>query len=140
MAARLNENMELAMPLRNIVTLIIVSAFAVYGYFEMQNRISDIETKYVLMATDLEKNTEFRIKWPRGEMGSLPTDSEQFMLIEHLSKEHEKLVDKIENGKAPFDQQQQLILEFYERRITEIETKINEMYELSGGHGGEMDH
>jgi len=140
MAARVNENMELAMPLRNIVTLIIVSAIAVYGYFEMINRISDIETKLVLTSTDLEKNTEFRIKWPRGEMGSLPADSEQFMLIEHLSKEHDKLVDKIENGKAPFDQQQQLTLEFYERRITEIETKINEMYELSGGHGGGMDH
>ena len=136
MAARVNENMELAMPLRNIVTLIIVSAVAVWSYFEMVNRISDIETKYVLMQTDLEKNTEFRIKWPRGEMGSLPADSEQFMLIEHLSKEHEKLVEKIENGKAPFDQQQQLTLDFYERRITEIESKISEMYELSGGGHG----
>ena len=140
MAARLNENMELAMPLRNIVTLIVVSALAVWGYFEMVNRISDIETKIVLMQTDLEKNTEFRIKWPRGEMGSLPADSEQFMLIEHLSKEHEKLVDKIENGKAPFDQQQQLTLDFYERRITEVESKISEMYELSGGSHGGMDH
>ena len=62
------------------------------------------------------------------------------MLIEHLSKEHDKLVEKIENGKAPFDQQQQLTLEFYERRITEMEGKISDMYELSGSHGGGMDH
>jgi hypothetical protein len=72
-------------------------------------------------------NTEFRIKWPRGEMGSLPADSEQFMLIEHLAGELEKLQEEIETGQAPFDQQQKLTLEFYEKRINTIEEAIEKL-------------
>jgi hypothetical protein len=77
------------------------------------------------MSSDLEKNTEFRIKWPRGEMGALPADAEQFMLIEHIAGELEKLTVEIETGKAPFDQQQKLTLEFYETRIQKLETQID---------------
>ena len=84
------------------------------------------------MKADLEMNTEFRIKWPRGEMGSLPADSEQFMLIEHLANELDKLTDEIESGQAPFDQQQKLTLEFYEKRITTIEENIEK---LRNGNG-----
>ena len=80
-----------------------------------------------MMQADLEQNTEFRIKWPRGEMGSLPADSEQFMLIEHLATELEKLQTDIESGKAPFDQQQKLTLDFYERRITSLEESIEKL-------------
>ena len=83
------------------------------------------------MSSDVEMNTEFRIKWPRGEMGSLPADSEQFMLIEHLAGELEKLTSEIENGQAPFDQQQKLTLEFYERRINSLETKIEKLKDMS---------
>ena len=74
--------------------------------------------------SEVKKNTEFRIKWPRGDLGSLPADSEQFMLIEHLAGEFEKLQENIETGKAPFDQQQALTLEFYEKRITALEERI----------------
>ena len=84
------------------------------------------------MQADLEQNTEFRIKWPRGEMGSLPADSEQFMLIEHLASELEKLQTDIESGKAPFDQQQKLTLDFYERRITSLEESIEKL--RNGSH------
>ena len=80
-----------------------------------------------MMQADLEQNTEFRIKWPRGEMGSLPADSEQFMLIEHLATELEKLQTDIESGQAPFDQQQKLTLDFYERRITSLEENIEKL-------------
>ena len=78
-------------------------------------------------AGDLEQNTEFRIKWPRGEMGSLPADSEQFMLIEHLATELEKLQVEIEEGRAPYDQQQKLTLEFYEKRISNLEENLEKM-------------
>ena len=80
-----------------------------------------------MMKADLEQNTEFRIKWPRGEMGSLPADSEQFMLIEHIASELEKLQNEIEDGKAPYDQQQKLTLEFYEKRITNLEDNIEKL-------------
>jgi len=92
----------------------------------------------------LEKNTEFRIKWPRGEMGALPADAEQFMLIEHLAGELEKLTSNIEQGKAPFDQQQALTLQFYETRIGKLEKQIDELkdrivnqhYEAMNGKNG----
>ena len=84
-----------------------------------------------MMNSDVEMNTEFRIKWPRGEMGSLPADSEQFMLIEHLAGELEKLTSEIENGQAPFDQQQKLTLEFYERRINSLESQIEKLKDMS---------
>ena len=89
--AKVSENTELAMPLRNIISLVVVGALATWGYFGIVERINQIETKVTLMETDLGQNTEFRIKWPRGEMGSLPADSEQYMLIEHIAGELEKL-------------------------------------------------
>jgi chromosome segregation ATPase len=125
--AKVSENTELAMPLRNIISLVVVGALATWGYFGIVERINQIETKLTLMETDLGQNTEFRIKWPRGEMGSLPTDSEQFMLIEHLSGEMEKLQREIESGQAPYDQQQRLQIEFFEKRISNLEDSIEKL-------------
>ena len=124
MATKINENSEVALPLRNIISLIAAAAVATWAYFGIVERLNKIETNITLMNTDLEENTEFRIKWPRGEMGSLPADSEQFMLIEHLAGELEKLSTNIENGDAPYDQQQKLTLEFYEKRISKLEDRI----------------
>ena len=120
----LDDNTRFAMPVRNLISLIIAVAFGVWAYFGIIERLNKIETQIVLIDSDLVKNTEFRIKWPRGDLGSLPADSEQFMLIEHLAGEFEKLQENIETGKAPFDQQQALTLEFYEKRITALEERI----------------
>jgi hypothetical protein len=127
MASKLSEDTELQVPLKNIITLIIATAVAVAAYFEMTERITNIETSMTIVGSDIEKNTDFRIRWPRGEMGSLPADAEQFMLIEHLSKELSKLSKTIESGEAPFDQQQKLTLEFYEKRIEALERQIENL-------------
>ena len=123
-AHELNDNTRFAMPVRNLISMVVAVAFGVWGYFGIIERLNKIETQLVLIDSDLVKNTEFRIKWPRGDLGSLPADSEQFMLIEHLAGEFEKLQDEIDTGKAPHDQQQALTLEFYEKRITSLETRI----------------
>ena len=123
----LNDNTRFAMPVRNLISMVVAVAFGVWGYFGIIERLNKIETQLVLIDSDLVKNTEFRIKWPRGDLGSLPADSEQFMLIEHLAGEFEKLQENIETGKAPFDQQQALTLEFYEKRITALETRIEQL-------------
>ena len=120
----LDDNTRFAMPVRNLLSLIVAVALGVWAYFGVIERLNKIETQIVLIDSDLVKNTEFRIKWPRGDLGSLPADSEQFMLIEHLAGEFEKLQDEIDTGKAPHDQQQALTLEFYEKRITSLETRI----------------
>lgn len=127
MATKLNENTEVALPLRNIISMVAAASVATWAYFGIIERLNQIETNITMMEADLEQNTEFRIKWPRGEMGSLPADSEQFMLIEHLSGELEKLTTEIETGKAPFDQQQKLTLDFYEKRIDALEGQIEKI-------------
>tara|TARA_A100001234_G_scaffold53227_3_gene45176 strand:- start:7434 stop:7838 length:405 start_codon:yes stop_codon:yes gene_type:complete len=124
---RVNENTEVALPLRNIISMVAAASLATWAYFGLIERLNTLETNQTMMKSDLEQNTDFRIKWPRGEMGSLPADSEQFMLIEHLAGELEKLQSQIENGQAPYDQQQKLTLDFFEKRITTIEGNIEKM-------------
>lgn len=127
MPAKINDRTELQMPLRNLITMIGAVSLGTWAYFGLIERLNNIETSQTMMKADVEQNTEFRIKWPRGEMGSLPADSEQFMLIEHIANELEKLQNEIETGKAPFDQQQKLTLDFYERRITTLEAHIEKL-------------
>ena len=125
--AKLRDNTVVATPLRNIISLIAAAAVGTWAYFGIVERLNQIETNITLMNTDLKENTEFRIKWPRGEMGSLPADSEQFMLIEHIAGQLEKLAEDIESGQAPYDQQQKLTLEFFEKRISKLEERIDEL-------------
>ena len=124
---RLSENTEVALPLRNIISMVAAASIATWAYFGIIERLNQIETNITMMEADLEQNTEFRIKWPRGEMGSLPADSEQFMLIEHLADQLDELTAQIDEGRAPHDQQQKLTLEFYEKRISSIEENIEKL-------------
>ena len=121
MATKLNDGTEVALPLRNIISMIAVTSIATWAYFGIVERLNGLETTQTMMKSDLNFNTEFRIKWPRGEMGSLPADSEQFMMIEHLAEELEKLTTEIESGEAPFDQQQKLQIDFMLKRIEALE-------------------
>ena len=124
MATKVSENTELSMPIRNLIAMVVGAAIGTWAYFGIIERLNTIENKLIMQEVDLGLNTEFRIKWPRGEMGSLPADSEQFMLIEHLAAELEKLSENIETGQAPFDQQQQLTLDFYRDRIEQVEDEV----------------
>ena len=123
-AIDVSDKTKFAMPVRNLISLIASVGVGVWAYFGIIERLNRIETNNILMQADLIRNTAFRIKWPRGNLGSLPADSEQFMLIEHLSGEFDKLLSNIETGKAPFDQQQALTLDFYKQRIETLEGKV----------------
>jgi len=88
---KISEEAAVQMPMKTVASLICMVAIGTWAYFgiiETQNRIS---TQVELMQKDLVENTDFRIKWPRGQLGSLPADSEQFMLIEHMSGQVEKI-------------------------------------------------
>jgi len=139
-AHELDDSTRFAMPVRNLISLVIAVAFGVWAYFGIIERLNKIETQIVLIDSDLVKNTEFRIKWPRGDLGTTPADSEQFMLIEHLAGEFEKLADEIDTGKAPHDQQQALTLEFFEKRISSAEERIEALRDaiasLKASNGG----
>ena len=93
---KVSENTNIQLPLRNLISIIIAVAVAVWAYFGIIERLNTIETNGKLMITDVDENTEFRIKWPRGEMGSLPADSEQYLLIETTLVEVEKLTKRVD--------------------------------------------
>ena len=85
------------MPMKTVASLIIIVALGTMGYFQIIERLNVADTRIQIMEKDLEENTEFRIKWPRGQLGSLPADSEQFMMIEDLYKTTDKLNAHIES-------------------------------------------
>ena len=85
------------MPIRNLLSIVAAVAVGVWAYFGVVSRITSIETSLVLAEKDLEKNTEFRIKWPRGEMGSLPADNEQYMLLEFMAEQVESMQEEMES-------------------------------------------
>ena len=97
MALKISEEAAVQMPMKTVASLIALVAIGTWAYFgiiETQNKLS---TQVELMSKDLIENTDFRIKWPRGQLGSLPADSEQFMMIEDLYKTTEKINAHIEN-------------------------------------------
>ena len=91
-----SDKTAISMPMRNLLSILAAVAIGVYAFFGIQERLNNVETRNTLMEADLVKNTEFRIKWPRGELGSLPADSEQFMLIEYLSGQLEKMQTQLD--------------------------------------------
>ena len=95
---KISEEAAVQMPMKTVASLIAMVAIGTWAYFgiiETQNRVT---TQLEIMSKDLDMNTEFRIKWPRGQMGSLPADQEQFMMIEDLYKTVDRLNKAIEDG------------------------------------------
>ena len=93
----ISEEAAVQMPMKTVASLIVIVALGTMGYFQMVERLNQHSTRLELMEKDLTENTDFRIKWPRGQLGSLPADSEQFMMIEDLYKTTDKLNAHIEN-------------------------------------------
>ncbi len=93
----IGEEAKVQMPMKTVASLIVIVAMGVWGYFGIVEKLNQHGTRLELMEKDLTENTDFRIKWPRGQLGSLPADSEQFMMIEDLYKTTDKLNAHIEN-------------------------------------------
>ena len=105
---KISDNTSISMPMRNLISIMAAVAIGVWAYFGVTERITMLETKSQLAEKDVNqaverleseqtKNSEFRIKWPRGELGSPPADSEQFMLIEHIAGQVEKIQNRMED-------------------------------------------
>ena len=93
----IGEEVAVQMPMKTVASLIIIVALGTIGYFQIIERLNVADTRLQIMEKDLEENTEFRIKWPRGQLGSLPADSEQYMMLEDLYKTTDKLNKHIES-------------------------------------------
>ena len=94
---KISESAAVQMPMKTVASLIIIVALGTMGYFQMVERLNIADTKIKIMEQDVEQNTEFRIKWPRGQMGSLPADSEQYMMLEDLYKTTDRINKHIED-------------------------------------------
>jgi len=106
---RMSDSTAVSMPIRNLISIVLAVAIGVWAYFGVIERLNKLETTEQLVKKDLttiekelkadiEKNNDFRIKWPRGELGQPPADGEQFMLLEHLSGQVEKIQARLEEG------------------------------------------
>ena len=93
---KVSSDSAVSMPMRNLISIIGAVGIGVWAYFGVIERLNNIETQGKLMLADVEKNTEFRIKWPRGEMGSLPADAQQDMLIEFMASQIEAMQEEME--------------------------------------------
>jgi len=94
---RISEEAAVQMPMKTVVSLITMVALGTWAFFGIQERLNQNSTKLEIMEKDLTLNSEFRIGWPRGLLGSLPADSEQFMLIEELYKQTDKLQIRVDS-------------------------------------------
>ena len=92
-----SDKTAISMPMRNLLSILAAVGIGVYAFFGIQERLNNVETRNTLMEADLVKNTEFRIKWPRGELGALPADAQQDLLIEFLSSQLESVQEDMQS-------------------------------------------
>ena len=133
----IGEEVAVQMPMKTVASLIIIVALGTMGYFQIIERLNVADTRIQIMEKDLEENTEFRIKWPRGQLGSLPADSEQFMMIEDLYKTTDKLNKHIESMAL-----NKVNIEFLRKQMDKVLEDIEKLkdqnrdmhYKTNGGH------
>mgnify|MGYP003642340992 FL=1 len=132
MAIDISDKTAIAMPIKNMIGIIILVASFVFAYAQITSRLTSLETAKQLMEADLKKAVEFSIKWPRGELGSLPADSEQFMLIEYMSKQVEKIQKELDESRHNAVNIQRLQTDM-EKAIENIE-KLKDKIRENGSH------
>ena len=82
---KISENTAVSMPMKNLISIVIAVAVGVWAYFGIVETLNKHSTQLELMTKDLEANSEFRIKYPRGELGQSSGEAELFMLVEHMA-------------------------------------------------------
>ena len=121
---KISENTAVSMPMRNLLSIIGAVCVGVWFAFGVIERLNNIETQQTLIEKDLDSAVEFSIKWPRGELGSLPADSEQFMLIEHMAGQIEKIQEQIEEG-----MHNKVNIEFLQKQVEKLQTQLEKIQE-----------
>ena len=118
----ISEEAAVQMPMKTVASLICMVAIGTWAYFGIIEKQNKLSTQVELMSKDLIENTDFRIKWPRGQLGSLPADSEQFMLIEDLYKQVEKLQAAQEDG-----MHNKVNIEFLQKQVEKLLNDVEEL-------------
>ena len=128
-----SDKTAISMPMRNLLAILSATAVGVWAFFGVQERLNTLETRVTLSESDLIKNTEFRIGWPRGEMGALPADAQQDLLIEFLSSQIESMMEDMESmmsNSVNIKRAQHDI----ERLLNDVEKLKDKLRESNGGN------
>jgi uncharacterized protein HemX len=128
-----SDKTAISMPMRNLLAILSAVGVGVWAFFGIQERLNTLETRVTLSESDLTKNTEFRIGWPRGEMGALPADAQQDLLIEFLSSQIESMMEDMESmmsNTVNIKRAQHDI----ERLLNDVEKLKDKLRESNGGN------
>ena len=136
MALKISEEAAVQMPMKTVASLICMVAIGTWAYFGLHETLNRHSTQIELMQKDLTENTEFRIKWPRGQLGSLPADSEQFMMLEDIYKNLDRITKHIEDMAL-----NKVNIEFLRKQMDKVLEDIEKLKDASrdmhyknGGH------
>ena len=127
-----SDKTAISMPMRNLISILAAVGIGVYAFFGIQERLNNVETRSTLMEADLTKNTEFRIKWPRGEMGQLPADNEQYMLLEFLSGQTENIQKEMESMMS-----NTVNIDFLKKQVAKLQDDVEKLKDKVRNNGGE---
>jgi uncharacterized protein HemX len=119
---KLSDSTSISMPARNLISIVAAVAVGVYAFFGIQERLNRLETSRQLIESDLAKAVEFSVKWPRGELGALPADSEQFMLIEYMDGEITKMKEQLESG-----MHNKVNIEFLKEQVKKLQDDVEKL-------------
>jgi uncharacterized protein HemX len=127
----ISDKTAVSMPMRNLLAILSATAVGVWAFFGVQERLNTLETRVTLSESDLTKNTEFRIKWPRGEMGQLPADNEQYMLLEFLSSQTESIQEEMESMMS-----NTVNINFLKNQVEKLQDDVEKLKDKVRNNGG----
>ena len=126
---KISDNTSIAMPMRNLISIVVAVAVGVWAYFGVIETLNKHSTTLELMSKDLEANSEFRIKYPRGELGQSSGEAELFMLVEHMSGLIEQMEEELKgmrNNKVNID--------FLKEQVSKLQTDVEKLIRNGSGH------
>ena len=126
-----SDRTSVSMPMRNLISILAAVGIGVYAFFGVQERLNNVETRNTLMEADLVKNTEFRIKWPRGELGQLPADSEQYMLLEFMASQLENIQTEMESMMS-----NTVNINFLKNQVEKLQDDVEKLKDKVRNNGG----
>tara|TARA_Y100001956_G_scaffold49407_1_gene48098 strand:- start:108 stop:506 length:399 start_codon:yes stop_codon:yes gene_type:complete len=124
-----SDKTAISMPMRNLIGIISAVAVGVYAFFGIQETLNKHSTTLELMEKDLNQNTEFRIKYPRGELGQSSGEAELFMLVEHMSgliESMEQELKDMRNNKVNID--------FLKEQVSKLQIDVEKLIRKNGAH------
>ena len=125
---KVSENTSISMPMKNLISIIGAVAVGVWAYFGVVETLNKHSTKLELFEKDLSQNTEFRIKYPRGELGQSSGEAELFMLVEHMAGLIEGMEEELKNMRN-----NKVNIDFLKEQVSKLQTDVEKM--IRNGNG-----